>query len=1029
MNHRYALLGALSFVLVALTWALWPVQPSDLTAEMYKAQREARASIGSEDDPEARALWEWMRLHDPATGEIPSTIYQQEIAFAQGLPVRDHGSGKQRVSMWTQRGPFNVGGRTRGLIRDVSDVTGNTLLAGGISGGVYRSTDGGASWTFVFGNTNRPSITDIVQDTRAGQTANFYAAVGEFSGNSSGGPGAPYRGHGLYRSTDGGLSWAVIASTQIGSQEAFDGFFDYTSEVVIDPSNLAQQEVYVAAGGNILRSTDGFATFSNVLSRSTTSTGSLSTGAADVLVTSTGTLFAGLHSSGTQRGVFCSTDGTTWTDVSPTFPLSGTNFGRLELGISGDETQLWVVSQNGDLLRRSAANAATLCSGGTWMDFSAARPQRGGSTGTYNTQGGYDMYVTVQPTNNNVVILGGVSLWRLDVGADAASTTNTWIGGYNPATASTNPFAKYPVHHPDQHSFAWHPTNPNEFISGDDGGIQRTDNVNAVGDGSVVWTDLNNGYYTTQFYKTCLNPDDTDDAVAGGLQDNGTWISTAAGAAQSWAEIGSGDGADCGIRTNTGAANSPSRPNGVSRYVSSQTGSVTRNVYDDSDDTVLRDVARVNPVAAGNGQLFITPFVVTDQGNHAMFYPAGTALWRNTNLEEIPLFVEDGVGGAAYNTATVNWTQMTGANVASNIYALEYGGTALFYGAQNAGVYRLDNALTAAAGTAPVTITPSGATGIVSGIAVNAIDENEVLVTYSNYGVVSVWHTTNALAATPTWTNVEGNLTLPSFRDAAIMPQLASGGTGYYVATSIGLYSTETLDGASTVWALEGDIGNVVVDDVDTRPSDGLVVAGTHGRGTYTSTLAVLPVELVAFNATANGSSVELSWETASETNNEGFSIEYSRLGGADHGFTEQAFVKGAGTTLESQQYAFTVDGLSAGRYAFRLRQVDLDGAFEYSPQVEASVSLSQPFLLSTPYPNPVRDRVSLEVAARQNQRVTVSVYDTRGRRVAVIFDDGLEADESVPLTYDASGLAAGVYVVRAVGESFRATQQFTVVR
>ncbi len=672
MKHRYPLLGALALAFLALAWALWPTQPSDPSLALNMAHRAERASIGSADDPEARARFEWMRLHDPSTGEIPSTISVQEAAFAQGLPSRDHSLGKQQVSMFTQRGPFNVGGRTRGLVRDVTDPTGNTLLAGGVSGGVYRSTDGGTTWASVFGTTNRPSITDIVQDTRPGQTANFYASAGEFAGNSSSGNGAPYRGHGLYQSTDGGLSWSAISSTQVGSQESFDSFFDYTSEIVIDPSNVAQQEVYVAAGGNILRSTDGFATLANVLSRSTTSTGSISTGAADVLVTSTGILFAALHSGGTQNGVFCSADGIAWANISPTFPVSGANFGRLELGLSGDETQVWVVSQNGDLLRRSAASAATLCSGGTWTDFSAARPQRGGSTGNYNTQGGYDMYVTPQPTNNNVVILGGVSLWRLDIGADASSTTNTWIGGYDPATATTNPFAQYPEHHPDQHSFVWHPTNANEFISGDDGGIQRTDNVTAAGDGGVAWVDLNNGYYTTQFYKTCVNPDDADDAVAGGLQDNGTWISTIAGAAQSWSEIGSGDGADCAIRTNTGAANSPSRPTGVSRYVSSQTGSVTRSVYNDSDDTILRDIARVNPVAAGNGQLFITPFVVTDQGNHAMFYPAGAALWRNTNLEEIPLFVEDGVGGAAYNTATVNWTQLTGANTTGTITALEY---------------------------------------------------------------------------------------------------------------------------------------------------------------------------------------------------------------------------------------------------------------------------------------------------------------------------------------------------------------------
>src|SRR5690606_32421823 len=104
---------------------------------------------------------------------------------------------------------------------------------------------------------------------------------------------------------------------------------------------------------------------------------------------------------------------------------------------------------------------------------------------------------------------------------------------------------------------------------------------------------------------------------------------------------------------------------------------------------------------------------------------------------------------------------------------------------------------------------------------------------------------------------------------------------------------------------------------------------------------AALPVELSSFTATLDGEAVVLRWETASETNNAGFEVEYAAVEtrrGASLPWQRLAFVDGAGTTATAQTYAYRAEGLSPGRYAFRLRQVDFDGAFVYGPEVEVTV-------------------------------------------------------------------------------------------
>ncbi|MCH8286739.1 hypothetical protein IIB79_09475, partial [candidate division KSB1 bacterium] len=173
-------------------------------------------TVGSVEDLEGRSNYNWMRLHSPKTGEIPRNIRSREIAFAATLPTKESlalrlnkpGSPNEvRIYNWARRGPFNVGGRTRALAIDVADSTERTILAGGVSGGMWKTTNGGNSWTKTTGLSDLHSVTSLVQDIRSGKTDTWYYGTGEWQGNSAfGGGNASYRGDGIFKSTDGGMN-------------------------------------------------------------------------------------------------------------------------------------------------------------------------------------------------------------------------------------------------------------------------------------------------------------------------------------------------------------------------------------------------------------------------------------------------------------------------------------------------------------------------------------------------------------------------------------------------------------------------------------------------------------------------------------------------------------------------------------------------------------------------------------------------------------------------------------------------------
>ena len=188
-----------------------------------------------------------------------------------------------------------------------------------------------------------------------------------------------------------------------------------------------------------------------------------------------------------------------------------------------------------------------------------------------------------------------------------------------------------------------------------------------------------------------------------------------------------------------------------------------------------------------------------------------------------------------------------------------------------------------------------------------------------------------------------------------------------------------------------------------------------------------LPVELVSFSAKSiESGNVELAWQTASEINNAGFEIEYEIGSGL---FERLDFVPGHGTTTDPQSYTYTVSGLDPGRYTFRLKQIDLDGSFEYSSQVEAIVEVSGEFILKAAYPNPFNPSTTVSFAVSERQPVALKLYDTMGRQLSVLFEGTPEANSLQSVRVDGTNLASGTYVVTLEAAAFSESREIVLVK
>jgi hypothetical protein len=172
-----------------------------------------------------------------------------------------------------------------------------------------------------------------------------------------------------------------------------------------------------------------------------------------------------------------------------------------------------------------------------------------------------------------------------------------------------------------------------------------------------------------------------------------------------------------------------------------------------------------------------------------------------------------------------------------------------------------------------------------------------------------------------------------------------------------------------------------------------------------------IPVELSSFTANVVGAGVSLNWTTASETNNSGFEIERLQNKNSDlQNWETVGFVAGFGTTTESKSYSFKDEKVSAGIYSYRLKQIDFDGTFEYSNEVEVEVITPSVYSLEQNYPNPFNPQTEINFNLADEGFVNLEVHNLLGQKVATLISDNMKPGFHT-INFDASDLSSGIYV------------------
>lgn len=972
------------------------------------------------------------KLRDPATNSIPRDVRVRELRYAKTLPTASQvneqiksKSPSRKLApefQWSLAGPPATGGRTRALGIDQRDP--DIVIAGGVSGGIWKSTDGGSSWTMKNQDVQNLGVSSLAQDPNTPDT--WYYASGEYQRwSSQSATGALYFGSGVYRSTDNGETWTNIASTE-DSDNNFNSKFDFISRVAVSP---VTSTVFISSNGfGITRSPDGDDYSDLVL-------GGLGLHEyADVAVASDGRVAAVLSSSDLSQdpvtndpGIFISNDdGNSWTEITPSaFP---TEYGRSVLTFAPSNPDILYVFTNklNDDSNQGVSFYKIDLNAGTAENRSSNLPDFGEPVGGMNTQGGYNMIVSVKPDDPDFVLVGGTNLFRSTDGFATGPTGTTeaekdefWIGGY----AQVNNISQTENHHVDQHVVAFDPTNPDRLLNGNDGGIYATNNVTA---NEVTWTDLNEGYIVTQYYSAAIPPTSGNSRFMGGTQDNGTTLFTNTSTSpDSTFDISSGDGGYSFFSDDF-------------LFVSSQRGRVIRW------NTGLTNRDYVYPSQATD-QLFIHPFAVDPNDDNIMYYPEGNHMWRNTSLGNIN---NDNSSGTSQG-----WQEITSINVPSahDITALTVSAAPaniLYYAGYNSSsqpaIRRLDNANSSTSPTEIDLPTNSSLQGAyVSDIAINPVNGNEALVIVSNYNVPSIWHTTNGGNS---WENIEGNLNLQSIRSATMIP--AEGGTVYVVGTSTGIYSTQQLNGTGTSWGQEGlnELGYAVTEQIESR-SNGDIAAGTHGRGMYLGSfqgstsfpfIAISPTEARAGETiTINANNFEFSSTPSQNT------IQFRAAEIKQTGFCRNETIEPvSGVVVSASANSIEVEvprGILPDECAVsNSANISVNVSNQSPDPAPGSFTVLPPtdFALQQNFPNPFNPTTTIPINLAQNSRVTLAIYDVLGQKVLEpIFEDEFIAG-TFNTSINLSNLASGVYIYRVVatptsgnGETFVETRKMTLVK
>ena len=486
MKRNKLIIGSVSIVALA---AIIIVLAWQMGGKKGVYQKESVNSIESQTSDDARQ-WLEARYIDQSTGQ-PITPEKLEVIRKQFQL-----SAKTKNISFEEQGPDNIGGRTRAV--QVDRTNNNLLWAGGVSGGLFVSTNRGNLWNRVDEYINVGASPNISSMTQSPDGTLFVA-----SGSNQEGFG----GNGVWYSSDLGVSWAKIPNTTTAT------------EIV---SSDEDENIWIATNSGLKKWKMGDASLTSVSAGSGSCTALKISKDGQVIVAAFG-----------ASKTYVSNDGgSTWMDKS------GTGAGLVPQGASRIEYAISATKQNGKYSLYALRTNSNLVgmnvshdNGVTWYQFV-------GASGTpsnldiFRNQGTYNSTVTVLPTDNEKILIGGIDIWQWK-----QTVNDPPSGGFEVLSQWYLPPFSSKYAHADNHEMKWDALN--RLYIGNDGGIGVTDDY---GDN---WFPANRGYNVTQFYGIAF---DKDGAVMGGTQDNGTLYNDhTLSTFKEFREVNGGDGFECEI--------------------------------------------------------------------------------------------------------------------------------------------------------------------------------------------------------------------------------------------------------------------------------------------------------------------------------------------------------------------------------------------------------------------------------------------------------------------------------------------------
>jgi hypothetical protein len=283
-----------------------------------------------------------------------------------------------------------------------------------------------------------------------------------------------------------------------------------------------------------------------------------------------------------------------------------------------------------------------------------------------------------------------------------------------------------------------------------------------------------------------------------------------------------------------------------------------------------------------------------------------------------------------------------------------------------------------------------------------------MLVSYSNYGVTSVYESSAGTGGSLIWTSVDANGSLPDMpvRWCMFDPRNSHWAI---LATELGIWSTSNLDGVNTNWiASDNNVANTRIDMLRYRPGDRLLLAATHGRGLFSTNIpaAAVPVTLLDFNGRIIGNDAWLDWTTTNEHNSKEFIVERSYDGGR---FTNAGLVVASGFSTVNKAYHFHDPIISQEKNYYRLKQIDADGEFEYSKIIllRNSILANEGFKLLA---NPFFNTIDLQSGSGNRGRANFKLFDMNGR---TLLDKNVDVVPSMRIRIEIPvAVASGIYTL-----------------